>query len=178
VQGSESEETSVTDQSYTTSFRVDQTPHAAFTAINDPRGWWEETIAGRTHEVGDEFTHWVPGVHYARIRVAELLPGKRVVWSVFDNWMSFIDDQREWKGTEIRFDLTVADGGTEVRFTHVGLTPADECFDVCRDAWGVYVNDSLRSLIETGVGKPTLNPDEAPDLRFADLRLELAGARR
>jgi hypothetical protein len=119
----------------------------------------------------------VPGVHYARIRVAELLPGKRVVWQVLDNWMSFIDDQSEWKGTQIRFDLSAVDGGTEVRFTHVGLVRSDECFEVCRDAWGVYVNDSLRNLIATGVGKPSTNPDEAPDSRFAELRLELASAR-
>ena len=167
----------MSDGSYTTTFTVERPPHAVFTAINDVRGWWEETIAGRTHEVGDEFIHWVPGVHYARIRVAELLPGKRVVWEVLDNWMSFIDDQREWKGTTIRFDLRPVDGGTELRFEHVGLVPSYECFEVCRDAWGVYVNDSLRNLIETGLGQPTVDPDEAVDIRFADLRLELAGAK-
>jgi hypothetical protein len=171
-------EADVSDASYTTSFTVDRTPHEAFTAINDVRGWWEETIAGRTHEVGDEFTHWVAGVHYARIRVTELLPGKRVVWQVLDNWMSFIDDQSEWKGTTIRFDLTPRDGGTDVRFTHVGLVPSDECFGVCRDAWRLYVNDSLRSLIATGVGRPSTNPDEAADSRVTDLRLQLASARR
>ena len=167
----------MTDQSYTTSFTVEQNPYDVYRAINDVRGWWEETIVGRTHEVNDEFVHWVPGVHFARIRVDELLPGKRVVWRVLDNWMSFIDDQSEWKGTQVRFDIAATDGGTEVRFTHVGLTPADECFDVCRDAWGVYVTDSLRSLIATGVGKPSTNPDEAPDGRFADLRRQLASAR-
>ena len=167
----------MTDQSYTTTFTVEQNPYDVYRAINDVRGWWEETIVGRTHEVNDEFVHWVPGVHFARIRVDELLPGKRVVWRVLDNWMSFIDDQSEWKGTQVRFDIAATDGGTEVRFTHVGLTPADECFDVCRDAWGVYVTDSLRSLIATGVGKPSTNPDEAPDGRFADLRRQLASAR-
>ena len=167
----------MTDQSYTTRFTVDQNPYDVYRAINDVRGWWEETIVGRTHEVNDEFVHWVPGVHFARIRVDELLPGKRVVWRVLDNWMSFIDDQSEWKGTQVRFDIAATDGGTEVRFTHVGLTPADKCFDVCRDAWGVYVTDSLRSLIATGVGKPSTNPDEAPDGRFADLRRQLASAR-
>ena len=166
----------MTNDSYTTRFSVERNPYEAFTAINDVRGWWEETIAGRTHEVGDEFIHWVPGVHYARIRVVELLPGKRVVWQVQDNWMSFIGDQSEWKGTTIRFDLSATPDGTEVRFTHVGLRPSDECFDVCRDAWGMYVNDSLRSLIATGVGKPSTNPDEAPDGRVAELRLQLAGA--
>ena len=75
-------------------------------------------------------------MHFARIRVDELLPGKRVVWRVLDNWMSFIDDQSEWTGTEIRFDIAATDGGTEVRFTHVGLTPADQCFELCRRRLG------------------------------------------
>lgn len=165
------------NDSYTTSYTVAQTPHHVFTAINEVRGWWEESAAGRFHEVGDEFVHWVPGVHYARIRVEELLPGKRVVWRVLDNWMSFIDDQSEWNGTTIRFDLTPVEGGTELRFTHVGLTPKDQCFDVCDDAWTVYITDSLRSLIETGVGKPSLNPEEQQDPRFAQIRRELANAR-
>jgi hypothetical protein len=42
----------------------------------------------------------------------------------------------------------------EVRFTHQGLVPAFECFDACSSAWGFLVNDSLRSLITTGKGKP------------------------
>jgi len=168
----------MSDESYTAEFTVPRTPHQVYGAINDVRGWWEETIAGPTHEQGDEFTHWVPGVYYARIRVEQILPGKRISWRVLDNWMSFIGDQSEWKGTEIRFDLTPTDDGTHVRFTHVGLTPLDECFEVCRDAWGMYVTDSLPALITTGVGRPSTNPDEAPDGRVADLRRELAASRQ
>ena len=52
------------------------------------------------------------------------------------------------------------DGATDVRFTHVGLVPDYECFDICSNAWGMYVGDSLRSLITTGEGKPSSNPDE------------------
>ena len=149
----------MTDESYTTGFTVQQNPYEVYRAINDVRGWWEENLAGRTHEVNDEFIHWVAGVHFARIRVEELLPGKRVVWRVLDNWMSFIEDQNEWAGTEIRFDIAATADGTEVRFTHVGLTPADQCFDLCRDAWGMYITKSLPAFIETGVGRPELNAD-------------------
>jgi len=35
-----------------------------------------------------------------------------------------------------------------------GLTEARECFKECSNAWGFYVNDSLRALITTGEGKP------------------------
>ena len=52
------------------------------------------------------------------------------------------------------------EGGSEVRFTHVGLVPEHECFDICHGAWTHYIGDSLRSFLATGAGKPNTNPDE------------------
>nr|WP_277869300.1 SRPBCC domain-containing protein [Actinopolymorpha singaporensis] len=54
----------------------------------------------------------------------------------------------------ITFDITQKDGRTEVRFTHHGLVPTEECFDVCSTGWNFYVNTSLRQLIATGEGQP------------------------
>ena len=148
----------MSNSSYTTSFTVDRTPDQVFDAINDVRGWWMTTVDGDNRAVGDEFSYRVPDVHFCRMRVTELVPGEKVVWQVVENRMTFIDDQSEWIGTEIRFELSGKDGGTEVRFTHDGLVPSYECFDVCRNAWTFYVGDSLRSLAATGEGKPS-NPD-------------------
>ncbi|MGI8951554.1 MAG: hypothetical protein ACR2FN_08215 [Chitinophagaceae bacterium] len=39
-------------------------------------------------------------------------------------------------------------------FTHAGLTPQYECYDICRDSWSNYIQNSLRSLITTGKGQP------------------------
>lgn len=148
----------MSDLSYTTSFSVDRTPHQVFDAVNDVRGWWMTKIDGDNHAVGDEFSYRVPGVHFCAMRVTELVPGEKVVWQVVDNHMTFIDDQSEWIGTEIRFELSASDSGTEVRFTHDGLVPSYECFDVCRNAWTFYVGESLRSLAATGEGQPS-DPD-------------------
>jgi uncharacterized protein YndB with AHSA1/START domain len=148
----------MSDTSYTTSFSVDRTPDQVFDAVNDVRGWWMTRVDGDNRSVGDEFSYTVPGIHFCKMRVTELVPGEKVVWQVVDNHMSFIEDQREWKGTEIRFELSAKDGGTEVRFTHDGLVASYECFDICRNAWTFYVGDSLRSLAATGEGKPS-DPD-------------------
>lgn len=150
----------MSDTSYTTSFTVDRPPLEVFHAINDVRSWWNEDITGETAAVGAEFTHHVKDIHRARMQVTELIPGERVAWRVLDNWFSFIQDQSEWKDTEIRFDLSEKDGATEVRFTHVGLVPDYECFDVCSNAWGLYIGGSLRSLIATGDGRPNSSPGE------------------
>ena len=150
----------MSDQSYTMTISVDRTPEQVFDAINNVRGWWSEEIEGNTDVVDQEFTFRVRDVHYSKIRVTELVPGKKVVWRVLDNYMTFVDDQSEWRDTEIRFELSEKDGTTEVGFTHAGLVPAYECFDVCSNAWGFYVGGSLRNLITTGEGSPSSNPDE------------------
>ncbi len=147
------------DRSYTTTLVVEQTPREAFDAINDVRGWWSRDLDGRTDAVGDEFTFRAKDIHRSRIRITELVPGERVVWRVLDNYMNFVQDQTEWKDTEIRFDIASTDDGTQIRFTHAGLVPDYECFDICSNAWGFYINASLRGLITTGAGEPILEED-------------------
>jgi uncharacterized protein YndB with AHSA1/START domain len=148
----------MSNSSYTTSFTVERTPAEVFDAVNDVRGWWMTTVDGDNSAVGDEFSYRVPGIHFCTMRVTELVPGEKVVWQVIDNHMGFIDDQSEWMGTEIRFELTEKDGATELRFTHDGLVPSYECFDICQNAWTFYVGHSLRSLAATGEGEPS-DPD-------------------
>jgi hypothetical protein len=90
--------------------------------------------------------------------VTELVPGKKIVWHVTDSQIHFVRDKSEWDGTDIVFEIARKGDKTEVRFTHVGLVPAIECYDGCSGAWGFYVNESLRDLIAKGKGQP--NPDE------------------
>ncbi len=157
----------MTEQSYTTTVTVDRAPDEVFHAINDVRGWWSEEVEGRTDQVGSQFRYRGHDEantveHLATIRVEQLVPGRRIVWRVLDNHFSFTDDQTEWKDTEIRFDISEKNGATEVRFTHAGLVPAYECFDVCSNAWSFYIGDSLRNLITTGEGAPISNRDPVP----------------
>ena len=142
------------DQSLTTSFTVDQTPEEAFDAINNVRGWWSGEIDGRTDKLGEVFTYRYKDVHRTTQKITELVPGKKVVWHVTDAELNFVKDKTEWNGTDIVFEIAKKDGKTEVRFTHVGLVPAFECYGGCSGAWGFYINDSLRNLITTGKGAP------------------------
>ncbi|NYE75626.1 SRPBCC family protein [Microlunatus parietis] len=144
--------------SYTEAFHVDRTPQVAFEAITNVRGWWSQGVQGVTDEVGAEFEYSFQDVHRSRIRVTELVPGRRVAWHVLDNYLNFVDDQSEWQDTKMIFDISATDAGTEVRFTHVGLVPEYDCYDVCSNAWGGYISGSLRNLIMTGQGQP--NPKE------------------
>ena len=151
----------MTDQSFTTTFSVDRSPREVFDAINDVPAWWSAEVEGPTDVEGETFTFRVKDLHRSQIRVSELVPGERVVWTVLENYMSFVEDQTEWVDTQIRFDLTKRDGGTDVRFTHVGLLPDHECYAVCSKAWDYYLRESLPNLVTTGEGKPEGKPDDA-----------------
>jgi hypothetical protein len=141
-------------QDFSLTFSVDQTPGEAFEAIKNVRGWWSEEIEGSTDKPGDEFTYRYKDLHSCRMQLVELVPNQRVAWLVVDNYFSFTEDKSEWKGTKIVFEVFKNGDKTEIRFTHEGLVPEYECFDVCSNAWGSYINGSLRSLITTGKGRP------------------------
>jgi hypothetical protein len=146
------------NQNYTTSFAVDQSPDEVFAAINNVRRWWSGEIDGKTDKLGAEFTYRYQDIHRSTQKITDLVPGKKVVWHVLDARIDFVKDKTEWKGTDVVFEISKKDGKTELRFTHVGLVPAIECYGKCAGAWGYYINDSLRALITTGKGDP--NPEE------------------
>jgi len=137
---------------------VDQNPNEAFNAINNVRGWWSENIEGSTEKLNDEFTYRYEDVHYSKMKLIEVIPDKKVVWLVLDNYFNFTNDKREWIDTKIIFDISQRDNKTQIQFTHQGLVPEYECYNVCRDAWSSYIKNSLQGLITTGKGQP--NPKE------------------
>ena len=139
---------------FTTTLVVDQTPKEAFDAIINIRGWWSEEIEGSTDKLNETFTYHYKDVHNCRMKLTELIPEKKVVWLVLDNYFSFTKDKSEWKGTRLNFEITNKDGKTQIRFTHIGLVPEYECFDICSNAWSQYIEQSLMNLITTGKGQP------------------------
>ncbi len=144
------------DQNFTRTFTVDQSPEEAFAAINNVRGWWSEEIEGSTDMLGEEFKYHFKDVHRSTMKITELVPNKKVVWRVLDNYFNFTKDKTEWTGTDITFEISKKGDKTEIHFTHLGLVPEYECFNVCSNAWGSYITGSLRDLITTGKGQPNV----------------------
>jgi hypothetical protein len=145
-------------QDFTTTISVDQSPKEVFNAINNVRGWWSEEIEGDTEKLNDVFLYHYKDVHISKMKLVEVISNEKMVWLVLDNHFSFIKDKSEWKGTKIIFEISEKDDKTQLRFTHQGLVPQYECYNICHDAWSNYIKNSLRSLITTGIGQP--NPKE------------------
>lgn len=141
-------------QNYTTSFQVNQSADQVFKAVNNVRGWWSQQIDGPTDKLNAEFNYHYKEVHRCKIKIVEFVPGEKVVWLVEENHFDFTKDKTEWTGTKISFEIAKKDGKTQLTFTHVGLVPTYECYKICSNAWGNYINGSLKDLIEKGKGEP------------------------
>ena len=146
------------DKSFTASLSVTQSPEEVFDAINNVRGWWSESIEGMTDQLDAEFLQYYRDIHIAKMKIAEFIPGKKVTWLVLDSHFSFTKVKKEWKDTKICFEISRKGNKTQLLFTHLGLVPEYECYDVCNDAWSDLINISLRGLITAGKGHP--NPKE------------------
>jgi uncharacterized protein YndB with AHSA1/START domain len=146
----------VNGQNFTTTFTVDQTPEKVFADINNVRRWWSEEIEGDTDKLGAEFSYRFKDIHRCKMKIIELIPNKKVVWHVLENYFNFTQDQTEWKDTKIKFEISPKGDKTEVHFTHIGLVRQYECYNVCSDGWSTYINGSMRNLITTGKGQPNV----------------------
>ncbi len=162
----------MTTSDFTTTIIVDQTPEEAFNAINNVRGWWSEEIEGSTDKLNEEFTYHFEDNHRCRMKLTEVIPGKKVVWLVMENYFNFTKDKSEWTGTKISFEISKQDNKTQIRFTHIGLVPEYECYNICRGAWSNYINNSLHKLISTGKGQPNSagNPRTEDEKKFLSVK--------
>lgn len=139
---------------FTTTIVVDHSPVEVFKAVQNVRGWWSEEIEGKTAKLNDEFDYHYEDVHRCKIKLIEVIPNQKMVWFIEKNYFKFTEDKTEWTGTKPTFEIKEKDGKTQLTFTHFGLVPEYECFEICRDAWTNYIQNSLKKLIETGKGEP------------------------
>lgn len=143
---------------YTVAILVNQNQTTAFNAIKNFRAWWSEEIEGNTDQLNEVFFYHYRDIHLCKLKLIEMVPDKKLVYQVLDNQFSFTEDKSEWINTKLIFEISNEGGKTKVRFTHEGLVPDYECYNVCFDAWTGYIKKSLYNLITTGKGEP--NPLE------------------
>lgn len=147
-----------TENDFSITLTISQPEAVVFNAIGRVNEWWSEEITGSAKQPGDEFFYHYKDVHSCHIRVMEVVPGKKVIWQVLDNFFRFTKDETEWKGTTIVFDIERKGEETFLCFTHIGLNPEYECYQACSAGWTNFISDSLYKLITTGAGVP--NPAE------------------
>lgn len=141
------------EKSYNAIVHVKSNPHQAMKKIAKVNGWWARHFEGKAEGLNDRFSVFF-GDTFVDFKISELIPDKKVVWKVMDCNLHWIDAKKEWKGTEVVFQLSERENGTQIDFTHVGLVPGVECYKDCEVGWNGHVTDSLVRFINEGKGSP------------------------
>lgn len=124
----------------------------AIKRIGNVAEWWGVTFIGKSGKLNDKFVVKMGGESFFNITVAELIPGKKIVWVITDCNMPWYSDKKEWADTKLIFDLCENNGITTLNFTHEGLTPDIECYQDCETGWTHWIRKSLFSYFTTGKG--------------------------
>lgn len=138
---------------YHTTIKVNASPEEVMKKISQVNLWWAKDFKGKAEKPGDTFTiHF--GETYVDFKINELVPNKKVVWNVTDCNLHWIDNKKEWKNTEVIFEISGRGRTTEINFTHIGLVPGVECYNDCEVGWNGYITGSLVKFINEGKGLP------------------------
>ena len=113
------------------------------------------------------FFYHYKDIHLCKLKLIEMEPDRKLVYLVIDNEFNFVKDKTEWVNTQLVFDIIPEGEGAKITFTHQGLVPDYECYQVCNDAWTGYITKSLRDFIETGKGAPNPKDKEGFNAQLA-----------
>lgn len=136
---------------YENQIHISTSPERVFailTTAAEFAGWWAPATGSAA--AGGELRITFDGLDSPLVlRVRQAARPLAVSWEVLE--CAFLPD---WVGTTPVVSLSKDGvGGCELRFRHQGLSPALECYEMCRSGWDQYL-PSLRDYIETGTGNP------------------------
>lgn len=114
--------------------------YRAFTTAEGVRAWWTPDADLEADNGGVGEFRFYGGAKATRIRIDELSPPRRVVWTVLESF------RPEWVGTKITFELRPAAEGSELLFAHRGYPEADDAYALCTTGWGIYFAQLQRHL--------------------------------
>ncbi|WP_370402061.1 hypothetical protein [Sulfitobacter sp. JB4-11] len=147
------------DRNYTRSIQVSASPAASFAAITSGvEHWW--TKPDRTiRAVGDRAKfRFPPRQSYWTFEAVELKPNAFVKLKCIDalHMLEGFSDtvQTEWLGTSTHWRISAERSGSRIEFTHDGLHPGLQCFDICQAGWDMFFVGSLKAYLDTGQGNP------------------------
>jgi len=141
------------NKNYHKTIKVNASAEETMERISKVNLWWAKKVKGKAKKLNDEFTVDF-GETFVDFQVSELVPNKKVVWKVMDCNLHWINNKKEWNGTEVVFEISEKKSSTQMDFTHVGLVPGVECYKDCEVGWNEHVGDSLLKFINDGKGMP------------------------
>ncbi|MGC4021057.1 MAG: SRPBCC domain-containing protein [Cyclobacteriaceae bacterium] len=143
----------MTQKNYHKRIKVNDSVDEAMKKISQVNKWWAKKVKGKTEKLNDKFTVDF-GKTFVDFQISEFALNKKIVWKITDCNLDWIENKKEWNGTEVVFEISEKKNSTQIDFTHVGLVPDAECYKDCEVGWNEHIGESLVKFIEEGKGMP------------------------
>jgi hypothetical protein len=140
----------MTNKNYHRAIEVNATAEETMKKIGQVNFWWKKDFSGNAEKLNDKFTVPFGETSFVDFIISEMLTNKKVVWSVTNCYLPWFNDKTEWNNTKVVFELSEGKGKTTIDFTHIGLVPEVECYDVCEKGWDGHISESLVKFINEG----------------------------
>ncbi|MGN6616135.1 MAG: SRPBCC family protein [Ilyomonas sp.] len=121
--------------------------------ISQVNCWWKKDFSDSAEKLNDIFTVPFGEPSFVDFKVSEFVPSKKMVWKVIDCYLPWFQNKKEWNNTEVVFQLSEENNKTKINFTHIGLVPEVECYNVCEKGWNSHINN-LKQFINEGKALP------------------------
>jgi len=136
------------NKNYTATIEVTKSSKKVFNAIKNVTKWWSKDFEGNSTKLNDEFIINHPNQHYSKQKLFEIISGKKIVWMVTESKLNWIkSNKEEWTKTKMIFEISADGDKTILQFTHEGLVPEKECYEMCSKGWDVVIKDRLFNYI-------------------------------
>ena len=142
---------------YSRTIEVTATPEQAYRSVTEEFDkWWTNPGAGLAQQ-GDIATFRFPPTSWT-FRPVRLDPNALAEHECVgaNHQHEGLPDtiRTEWLGTKMRFEIEETSVGSKIRFTHEGLRPTLDCFEICETGWDFFFLKSLKAYLDDGQGEP------------------------
>ncbi|MEW8496558.1 MAG: SRPBCC domain-containing protein [Candidatus Thiodiazotropha taylori] len=141
---------------YRSSIICPVSPSQAYRAIAEEMDQWWTPMSAPFLKTGDRAKTDFGGDSYWVFEARSLDDAKLIELDCVESHMvsDALDDPEEWRGTRLIFEFNEDKAGTEIRFTHLGLTPQFDCYEICKNGWDHYILTSLKNYLDGLGGMP------------------------
>lgn len=149
----------MSDENYRRTISVDATAAEAYLALTTGYEQWWTRSDNVFNKIGDriKFT-FPPNVSCWTFEATKLEPNRTVELKCVEAYHKITDKpeapETEWLGSRARWRIELRGEQTDIHFIHDGLIPDLDCYEVCEAGWNLFFVDSLKTYLDTGVGKP------------------------
>jgi len=140
------------DGNYRAIIELPKSREFVFDCVRQVSKWWnKEDFEGNSSKLNDEFVISHPGRHYSKQKLVEVIPNQKMVWLVTESKLDWLKgDKSEWTNTKMIFEIIIKGNQAVLQFTHEGLVPKKECYELCERGWNMVIKEQLFNFITVG----------------------------